>query len=579
MCSSTRWYPISRTMARILLLTWLMFVVLLSGTCLAQEQAGSGKLSLSVAVVDELVAKPVPLTDFRLTRQSGDPFDQTARTDEQGTLVIELRPGEYRIESVRPTRFRGRSLSWAKSFKVEAGQTLALKLTDGDATEAAAGRISEEGMIYQKIKKGIVTVECDLGSGSGFVVDKQGLILTNSHVTNGTNWSAVRFDKGIRVPAVVVEEDTVADIAVLRFNPDAYKEFLVTTLADPSKGPVTIEGEKVLAIGSPISEEKILTIGIISKVDGDVLMSDVNINPGNSGGPLLNLNAEVIGLTTFGVSAGRGPGISGIVAIQKALPALDRARKKLAEIRMPSAELLPDVSPIPIPAEGLQQAAQTEKKSYATKSPKNLDCRILTPFIAASQEAAQEREIAKGRESRTKKRGDKGVKEGYIVAQRKFWERSDAVVTILVRPVLKETSASKTAGFFGAVLGGLSGVYVPTKQEMKFGDDFYDMQLYRGDRLVEPVRRNRSTADILYDNPMIKVVDSAYGGVYAYDPSVFEPGQDLVLKIRRESDLQKWDMERIDPKTQQKIWDEFTLWREVAGKTQGGNQSSGSDRP
>jgi hypothetical protein len=100
---------------------------------------------------------------------------------------------------------------------------------------------SDEARVYKDLKAGVVTVECDLCSGSGFVVDKRGLILTNQHVANGTHWAAIRFDRGIRINANVVQEDKNADVAVLQFNPEAYKEFR-TTFGDRDQGGPGISG-------------------------------------------------------------------------------------------------------------------------------------------------------------------------------------------------------------------------------------------------------------------------------------------------------------------------------------------------
>jgi len=557
----------SLVLAAILVIAACM--LLLNGPISAQEVPG--KLLFTVIVVDELVPKLVPFTDFRLTKHGEPPEERILRTDESGKITVELSAGEYDIATVKPVKYKGRSLSWSKTFKIEAGQECVLKLTDADASQSAAGRVSEEGQVYQNVKTGVVTVEADFGCGSGFIVDESGLVLTNSHVTDSTRWAAIRFKRGVRIPAVLVEEDKDADIAVLRFNPEAYKEFVVIGLVDPARGPVAVEGEKVLAIGSPLSQENIITTGIISKVEGDVLMSDVNINPGNSGGPLLNLDGQAVGLTTFGEGDARsGPGISGIVSISKALPVLERVRSKYSSLPRPSAEMLPDVSPVPIPLDALQEARLVERKLYKHKGPSKLDCFITTPFVDVSLEAAQERELAKGRASRTKGRGEKGVKEAYRFTHMRFYDLTDPVVTIVMKPELKETGKSKSGGFWAAVLGGLSGTYVHHKVELKFGDDFYDMQLYRGETLVQPVRRCRVPADILYNDFNVKVVDSAYGGVYRYDPMVFEPSQKLTIRTRRESNLDKWETIKFDKKTQQKIWEEFKAWRESVEQSQAG---------
>lgn len=544
------------------LLSFIMVLTLLCAyPCAGQEAAG--KLVFSAIVIDELVPKGVPLTDFRVTSKAAPEQEVVFRTDEQGSASIDLPPGEYEVSTVKPVRFKGRALSWSKSFKIESGQECVLKLTDSDASQSASGHVSEEGLVYQNVKAGVVTVEADLGSGSGFVVDKTGVVLTNAHVTNGTRWVALRFGDGIRVPALLVEEDAVSDVAVVRFNPDAYKDFVVIELAELDRGPVAVEGEKVLAIGSPLNQEKIVTTGIVSKVEQDVLMSDVNINPGNSGGPLLNLDGRVIGIATFGISTDSGPGVSGIVSIARAVSVLQRGLEKCKSMPPPSAKLLPDISPVHLSAESIQDAKLTKRKVYKLDGVRNIESYITTPFIEASIGAEADRELIKGRATRTKERGEKGVKEDHRMSQQTFYSPTEPVVTIWLNPKLKETGKSQTGGVLAGILGGLSGSYVHHKREFKFGDDFYDMQLYRGDTLVEPVRRNRVPAEILQNDYMVKVVDSAFGGVYKYDPSVFEPGQKLTLRVRRESNLDKWDTVKIDSKTQQKIWDEFAEWREM----------------
>src|SRR5208283_1164960 len=103
-----------------------------------------------------------------------------------------------------------------------------------------------------------------------------------------------------------------------------------------------IEGERVFTIGSPLSQRKILTSGIVSKIEERAIISDININHGNSGGPLFNSNGVVVGITTFGDTSARGgPGISGIVRIEEAFPLIEKAKNAMASSPKPSDELLP----------------------------------------------------------------------------------------------------------------------------------------------------------------------------------------------------------------------------------------------
>ncbi|HLJ55711.1 MAG TPA: trypsin-like peptidase domain-containing protein [Chthonomonadaceae bacterium] len=425
-----------------------------------------------------------------------------------------------------------------------------------DANGAHA--VSEEAQVYRTAKSGVVTVETDFGHGTGFVFDKRGLVLTNQHVTNGTDWIALRFGRGLRVPASVVCEDKEADVAVVCFNPEAVKTFSVLDLADAHSGVLAVEGERVLAIGNPLHQDTVLTTGIVSKLENGVIISNVNINHGSSGGPLLNLSGKVIGITTFGdFTAQGGPGISGIVAIGKAERAMAEANTKISSMTLPSSGLLPDISMVPVPPAALTEAAERSIKPETMKVA-GFEGEIITPFVLASQRGELEREAAKkkGRRPST----------GRGVDPSRFWEQyvgtvDQPVVTVMVSPQIGETSGSKRRGFWGAFGGGLLGVAIITKKSFEFKSEFAAMQLYRGDTLVEPVRRSRVAYEISVDNSAVKMKDKSYRGVYQYDPSAFDPSQPLQIRVFKASDPSKYSVVKLDKKVQQRIWDEFAAYR------------------
>lgn len=422
--------------------------------------------------------------------------------------------------------------------------------------------ISEEAQVYQLEKSGVVTVESDSGHGSGFVVDRRGLILTNQHVTNGTEWIALRFGRGIRVAAKILVEDREADVAVVCFNPAAVKTFAVIPLADTGQGVLAVEGERVLAIGNPLHQDTVLTTGIVSKIEHDVLISNVNINHGSSGGPLLNLSGQAIGITTFGdVTDQGGPGISGIIAINRANHALDAARTKFSESVLPDSGLLPDISSIPIPAVALSEAAQRTVKPEKIRVP-GFDATILTPFVMASLKAELDRKVAK---NRGRYPNAKGATE---VDPARFWEQyvgtfDQATVTFRLQPQIKETSGSRRRGILGAVIGSVLLAPIPTKKAYEFSADFSEMRLYRGETLIEPLRRNRVGVSAMYDSTWAKIEDKSHGGLYQYDPAVFEPGQSIKVMVRCTANPEKWNTITLDPKAQKHIWEDFAPYREA----------------
>ena len=137
-------------------------------------------------------------------------------------------------------------------------------------------------------------------SGSGFIVDKNGLIITNSHVVKNFDKIQVQFvgdDK--YYPAKILGSDSLSDIALLKV--DVNKKLRPIALGDSSKLEV---GEWVAAIGNPHGYGHTMTKGIISAVKREIddlnlfplLQTDASINPGNSGGPLVNLRGEVVGV-------------------------------------------------------------------------------------------------------------------------------------------------------------------------------------------------------------------------------------------------------------------------------------------
>ena len=176
------------------------------------------------------------------------------------------------------------------------------------------------------------------GSGSGFVIDNLGHILTNNHVVEGADSLQITLPDGSTRDAEVVGADASNDVAVIR------AAIPPGTLIPLALGDSTnlLVGQKVLAIGNPFGLERTLTTGIISSLDRSIqakngrkikgiIQTDAAINPGNSGGPLLNPRGEVIGMNTailsqVGQSAGIGFAVP-INSIKRILrPLIDKGR-------------------------------------------------------------------------------------------------------------------------------------------------------------------------------------------------------------------------------------------------------------
>jgi S1-C subfamily serine protease len=161
------------------------------------------------------------------------------------------------------------------------------------------------------------------GQGSGFIIDKEGHILTNYHVIADARQIEVTLHNRKKYGATIVGVDRAHDLAVVQIKAP---ELTPMVLGDSSKLQV---GQKVYAIGNPFGLSGTLTRGIVSSIrqvqepDGmkieDAIQTDASINPGNSGGPLLNMHGEVIGINTMIASnVGQSAGIGFAIPINTA---------------------------------------------------------------------------------------------------------------------------------------------------------------------------------------------------------------------------------------------------------------------
>ncbi len=194
--------------------------------------------------------------------------------------------------------------------------TVVLPLEEDLALVEAADRLVSE--LYARVSPSVVHITSRVitldffwgplpseGTGSGFVIDKEGHIVTNYHVVENAESIEVILSDQTQVPAQLVGIDPPNDLAVLRITV-APEKLVPVPLGD---GATLRVGQRAIAIGNPFGLDRTLTVGVISalgrplqKDDNtviyNVIQTDAAINPGNSGGPLLNVRGEVIGVNT-----------------------------------------------------------------------------------------------------------------------------------------------------------------------------------------------------------------------------------------------------------------------------------------
>ncbi len=216
-------------------------------------------------------------------------------------------------------------------FAMQATMPVTKEKVINQVVRESSGQKTTEGLtggtIYKRFAPGVVHIKSVFtgvrsdffgfsvpsqqeADGSGFIVDKSGIIVTNAHVVQDSNSTAnkitVLMDNQQEVTAKLLGTDPSTDIAVLKIEPQG-KTLRVLDLGDSSKLQV---GDNVYAIGSPFELDGTLTQGIVSAINRTIdspnqqfkirgaIQTDAAVNPGNSGGPLLNASGEVIGINS-----------------------------------------------------------------------------------------------------------------------------------------------------------------------------------------------------------------------------------------------------------------------------------------
>src|SRR4051794_25082137 len=198
------------------------------------------------------------------------------------------------------------------------------------------------GAIYALASPAVVSIRTGTGSGTGFLVDKQGRIVTNAHVVGGNSRVLVRFgQEQTSLDGKVVGRDPSSDLAVVSIGPGSVPKG-VKPLQFADSRAVQV-GDVAIAIGNPFGLDRTATEGIVSGLGREiqapngfqidaVIQTDAPINPGNSGGPLLDDSGHVIGvnsqIATAGSSGNVGVGFAvPSNTVRQVAPALERGQK------------------------------------------------------------------------------------------------------------------------------------------------------------------------------------------------------------------------------------------------------------
>jgi hypothetical protein len=445
-----------------------------------------------------------------------------------------------------------------------------------DNSKAAPARdISRGGELFKTLRDGVVTIQGELGAGTGFILDEAGLILTNQHVIDQSNDIRVRFDKDTAVRARLLAVDEERDLAVLQVNLTAFPKSRVLTLATKNAAePPIVEGEHVFTIGSPLHQEKILSSGIASKIEARAIITDITFNSGNAGAPLFNSIGQVVGISTFKVKdrsaaafAGNtvteeGSGLSGIVAIVEAAELIAKARAVAATKGKPSAELMPNMPEGVFPVETIKAALSSKDfplKQYVSDV-KNYQIKYMTPVYKFYVMDKDRIESLKNRRKRNKEKGTPDTADAF--RDLRYWSEYAGelrpVVQILALP---ETGASGASMALSLLSSGTIGYSTPLDQ--KYKADFYQMKLMCDGEEVVPLIRNKTEIVRELQHYYKDRKRFTYAGVYSYPYEVFAPNRcrQMQVQVFSEEDIETPITSDVQEATKNRIWSDFKDFR------------------
>jgi S1-C subfamily serine protease len=253
----------------------------------------------------------------------------------------------------------GAAVGLVEALDVGAGKSTTVlqqaPLAGSDTASNSDGAGLTAGDIYKRDAPGVVYIRAQIvqrtespfdfglpqeqqgeATGSGFVIAKDGTILTNAHVVSGATHVSVQFADKQRVAAKVLGKDPSTDLALLKVDPSG---LTLSPLSLGSSKSVQV-GDPAIAIGNPFGLERTLTTGVISAVHrviqapnkfqiDDALQTDAPINPGNSGGPLIDATGKVIGINSQIATSGNGSNTN--IGIGFAVP-IDTAKQIIPQL-------------------------------------------------------------------------------------------------------------------------------------------------------------------------------------------------------------------------------------------------------
>jgi S1-C subfamily serine protease len=522
-----------------------------------------GVVHIKVVLVDaEGKVTPVPRHALLISDNPPTAVPRRVVTRADGTVDVNLRPGNYTVESDAPVAFTGKAYEWTQTIDVVAGRDVMLELTIDNAevvavptTTGAPPLTADPAFLLPAWQDSVVALWTADTRASGFVFDARGLVATNQRVVGTAASVEVQLTTTTKVAGRVLAADAARDVAVVWIDPKVAASMKPLPLGCAAPKPSLVDRQDIFTIGAPFHEPKTLTPGTIKRADPHATESDLILASGGAGGPVFTAAGAVIGLTSFvDEKDSRRSGDSRVIRIDDVCDVVASAEKKMAGGAPPSGTPLP-VEPVrPFPIEALKDAGQQRIASLSgyQLTSSEFDVTFITPLL--TYKAQRQLEQSRGRDTRS----GMGPPTAAETAMRLLTEFSNWSEYVAEFPpvLLVRVTPRLVEGFWTTVARGAArtqGVALPPIKHFKSG--FSRLRAFCGDVEVTPIHPFKM-------EQRISESDAIREGLYVFDPGALGPqcgGVKLVLYSEKEPD--KADTRIVDPKVLQQIWQDFARYR------------------
>ena len=502
-----------------------------SGAAALQD---TGLLRITVTLIDaDGASTPIPRVVMLVSDNPSTDEPKRIRTGPDGIVELNLRPGNYTVESDRPVTLGGQAYTWTQMIDVTAGATVTLALTPQNAEVEAATTSTAGGTpimradaaaLLNKWRSSVVEIWTPTAHASGFLISKAGLIATDYRAIGDTTSVEVEFTSSAtserdrsKFAGSVVASDRAQGVSIVWIAPTAVAAIQPVPIGCGGAELVPVEyDDRIVALAAPMLAPKEGIPGTVGRATAQSFEPDWRLAPGTAGGPVFDADGRAIGITIADQEdAGRRRDGSHVLPVSNICNALGEAEKKIAGAAPPAATSLPVERAI---GAGTRKPPDPKapRPQPATIASADFDVSLMVPSMLMDGPTM------------TGPRRDFGNWQDYVTA-------ASAVLLVRISPQFEES-------FWKTIARGAAytqGIALPPLRS--FNANFLSLRAYCGNVEVAPIH------PFLIES-RVSEKDTIREGLYVFGLTDFTECSSVRFDLFSAKAPNKADSRSIDPK-------------------------------